>query len=670
MAVAGTVSVVSVEGGTELQPYPDASPNSGGEGRRSSQIATPPEDPLRSLPLEERRTKSVGTGLKRKATDILSLPSFRRGFVWTDSSMDNVSPSALYTLTAPPLPDPPCHLVDDPKIQAALQAYKEHIRVETPFKVDKLESMLLSHPNRPFVESVMKGLREGFWPLDGGEWKFEREEVLENYATEEKDLEAIRKFKERECTAGRWSSEVSHLLPGVKVSPLFVVWQNEKPRVVNDHAASGLNDGIPREEAKVRYDDMHSFGQSLNNARRSHRGRTLVTFKDDVEKAFLNVPAHPIWQLRQFVRVDGKLYVVRRLVFGSRASPRIWCAVSGLICWLGIYKLGIPDLHVYMDDFFGWDFADNLVRYRGEQRPKRQVQLLLFWEAIGCPFDDEKQLWGPILKIIGFQVDINAGKISIMPGTIDDIVAKAQKFLATTGRSPPLREWWRLAGHLNWLLNVLPWGRPALTEMYRKMGGKAHASSGVPINAEVRRDLGWLMETVPKAIGVRFTDEGRWEDREADFVVWTDASLRMALSFVFAGNGYVYQLKPPPPNVPVDIFFLELVAILSAVHHAATMRSPPRRMLLWTDSLDAVGVFNTLRANESLHNGALLGVASLILRTGIDLRVRFIPGKENVGADLLSRLMFDDFRRQFPTYRVRAFEPARELLPTRWRTCF
>jgi hypothetical protein len=90
--------------------------------------------------------------------------------------------------------------------------------------VDKLEAMLRSHPNRLFIDSVMKGLREGFWPLDEGKWKLELEEVPENYAMEDVDLEAIRAFRDRECGAGRWSSEVSSLLPGAKVSPLFVIW--------------------------------------------------------------------------------------------------------------------------------------------------------------------------------------------------------------------------------------------------------------------------------------------------------------------------------------------------------------------------------------------------------------------------------------------------------------
>jgi hypothetical protein len=96
-----------------------------------------------------------------------------------------------------------------------------------------------------------------------------------------------------------------------------------------------------------------------------------VTFKSDVASAFLNLPAHPIFQLRQVVRIEGKLFIVRWLVFGNRASPRCWCAVSGLLCWLGVRKLGILGLHVYMDDFFGWDYADNLVWFRGKLHPCR-----------------------------------------------------------------------------------------------------------------------------------------------------------------------------------------------------------------------------------------------------------------------------------------------------------
>jgi hypothetical protein len=312
--------------------------------------------------------------------------------------------------------------------------------VETPFNVDKFKLLLADHPNQLFVQSVMQGLCEGFWPFDEGEWKIELEEVIPNYASSAEDAEAIRAFCNHEITTGRWSDPLdsTELLPGMKISPLFVVWQNEKPRIVNDHSHSGINDNIPCLEAKVKYDDMHTFGQTLHDTCSANPGKHLVTFKSDVASAFLNLPAHPIFQLRQVVKIEGKLFIVRCLVFGNRASPRCWCAVSGLLCWLGIWKLHIHGLHVYMDDVFGWDYASNLIYYRGKLCPHRQVQLLLLWESISCLFEDRKQEHGEALKIIGFWVNVNAGSISLSLSSVIDIISKIDLFLATPGRAPAL----------------------------------------------------------------------------------------------------------------------------------------------------------------------------------------------------------------------------------------
>ncbi|KAJ8690349.1 hypothetical protein PTI98_013649 [Pleurotus ostreatus] len=530
--------------------------------------------------------------------------------------------------------------------------------------------MLADHPNQPFVRSVMRGLREGFWPIDDGEWKIELEEISDNPVSNEEDLIALRAYRDKEVAAGRWSESLPSLHPKMKVSPMFVVWQKGKGRIITDHSASGLNDGIPREEGRVKYDDMRPFGQCLLDAKLKYPGRRIVTFKDDVASAFLNVPAHPLWQLRQVVVVDGIYYIVRRLVFGNRASPRIWCSISGLICWIAVRKLGISSLHVFMDDFFGWDFADNLMLFRGKLRPRQQVWLLLLWDRINCPWEEKKQSFGDIQKIIGFWVDANVGSISLSPGSVADILEKISSFLNTHDRAPILREWQRLTGHLNWAINVLPWGRPALSELYRKMSGKEHPKRPIFINREVRESLSWLSDVIPRSIGVHFIDALRWKDSDADMVMWTDASLRNALAYTYAGNAFVYQIRENQTRYVIDIFFLEMVAILSAVHHAASLTTPPRRLLIFTDSLDSVGILNSLAAHEPLHNAPLKAIASIVLTTGVDLQARHIPGKENIKADLLSRLLFDDYKRQFPADKISSFSPPRDLLDERWRNTF
>ena len=181
--------------------------------------------------------------------------------------------------------------------------------------------------------------------------------------------------------------------------------------------------------------------------------------------------------------------------------------------------------------------------------------------------------------------------------------------------------------------------------------------AGIALNSDVIRNLEWLIEAILKAIGVCFINATHWDDQEADFVLWTDASLCLGLAFVYAGSGFTYALSTGLAKEKIDIFFLELVAILSAVHHVALFSCPPRKVLLWTDSLNSVAAYSSLRAAEPIHNSVLLALAGILLQTGIDLWVCHIAGKENVRADLLSRLMIDEYYRRFPAERVHLFSP-------------
>lgn len=370
-------------------------------------------------------------------------------------------PSIQSTYTAPPLPTPPLHLLDNPQIQSTLKAMEKYIKVETPFNVDHLELLLSIHPNQPFVASVMHSLHDGFWPFYDAEWKEESNQHIDNYVTEPVDFAALRAHRDQEVAAGRWSEALPKdfvLLPGMKVSPMFVVWQKGKPQIIMDQTGSGLNDHIPKAEGKVKYDDMHTFGQVLNDVLKEHPHEELILFKSDVAKAFLNLPGHPLWQLCQVVTVDGHYHIVRRLVFGTRTSPHCWCSLSALLCWVGSVKLGIDELHVYMDDFYGWDFRQNLVHFHHQLRPSRQVQLLIFWDEILCPYEDKKQESGVTLKIIGFWVDIIRGSISLSSESIEALVIDISTFLSSPNRKAALRDWQHLAGSLNWsLMSPLSW---------------------------------------------------------------------------------------------------------------------------------------------------------------------------------------------------------------------
>ena len=87
--------------------------------------------------------------------DILEGPRFCQGYLWSSTPVNSLSLSALSTETAPLLPSPPPHLLNDPIIQKTLESLQGFIKVNTPFNIDHLETLLFDHPNQPFVKSVI-----------------------------------------------------------------------------------------------------------------------------------------------------------------------------------------------------------------------------------------------------------------------------------------------------------------------------------------------------------------------------------------------------------------------------------------------------------------------------------------------------------------------------------
>jgi len=156
-------------------------------------------------------------------------------------------------------------------------------------------------------------------------------------------------------------------------------------------------------------------------------------------------------------------------------------------------------------------------------------------------------------------------------------------------------------------------------------------------------------------------------------LVWhSDLSTPLAFAFTYNNEGFVYQIHSQTPNTEkVDIFFLKLLAILSTIHYVASnFPHPPSHLLIFTDNLDSVGVFNSLSASQLMHNGVILSVTQVILCSGIDLCVWHIEGKQNIKADLLSHLLFHEFHQKFPPIHICLFDPPCDLLLVQWRKSF
>ena len=196
-------------------------------------------------------------------------PRFVREYVWSPNEKQVMS-TALFSETAPPLPQPPKNELSDIQKWNVIRAHSHLFRITTPIRAGRLCDLLSEHPNRPLVESVEEGLKHGFWP-----WAVTKNStapaIVDNAQLQKiKDpahLQFMNEQRDEEIRLGRFSHAFDILSPGMTTIPLWVVPKphSDKFRLVVDHSAGDYapNSFIPPEEASVHLDTLHTLGNAL-----------------------------------------------------------------------------------------------------------------------------------------------------------------------------------------------------------------------------------------------------------------------------------------------------------------------------------------------------------------------------------------------------------------------
>ena len=105
-------------------------------------------------------TKSIVTAKTERIQGLQ--PKYLRYNLWSLDS--NTQSTADWTEFAYPLLSIPSHELQNPIVIETITHNPSFFKIVTPIDVDRFESLLHSHPNQLFVQSVCKGLCEGFWP--------------------------------------------------------------------------------------------------------------------------------------------------------------------------------------------------------------------------------------------------------------------------------------------------------------------------------------------------------------------------------------------------------------------------------------------------------------------------------------------------------------------------
>ncbi|KAH8919586.1 hypothetical protein BT69DRAFT_1352992 [Atractiella rhizophila] len=537
-------------------------------------------------------------GLSRRSEgNHLPRPRYLRNFLWHGEE-SLVNPSADSSEISSPLPRPPRSFMEDPVAWATIRAYPELFKVWTPINLEYFESQLSSHPNPAFVESVLTGFREGFWPH-----AVSRPQVMEerrNHGTCDINMEVLRSMRDEELQEGRWSPPFENLLPGMTTSPLGLIPKKDsaKFRIITDqsYGESSLNSLIDKAKVRVR-----SMGTRQSIALEI---RCVFSFSPPAYASVVAAITGPA----------NRRPILRRLSFDD-FLPRYSnsSSTSKTPCSVGT-------------------FGNSIRLEEAAPRLKPRDHWVSGRRSKTSTFIREGEESG--VCTLSSRVCTLSQQTTAPHRLVENprMVQLDPQRLPPCTLCPPI------------LLPEDGWEVSQIREI-------------LFLNRAVKRDLEWAADYVETSDGVLWIENRDWSGNKADLLGYCDACPR-GVGFWFPQLNIGFQGQF---NVPfnVDIFLAESLAVLHALRFSIARGH--RRIVLFTDSMNSVDLFSLHSPPLSLAKVFRNAVLLLAQHPEVDLRVLHVPGEENYIADALSRNR-EVVRCYLPNLIITPFEPPTEEL--------
>ena len=217
-----------------------------------------------------------------------------------------------------------------------------------------------------------------------------------------------------------------------------------------------------------------------------------------------------------------------------------------------------------------------------------------------------------------------------------------------------MKEWQRVAGWVNWALNIYPLLRPALNNVYAKLKGKDQ-NAKVWANIAIQEDLVWARKKVMESNGMLLLKSLSWETSGCTCTLETDAC-PSGYAYWYPSTKQGFSVSTPKGTPTTRITFFEALAVLSALYNVHHHFPPESKIVIYSDNFTTVAMFNSLRALPQ-YNCILKAAVDILLEGKHQLRVLHIAGEDNAVADALSR---GDYMRALnlqPALTIRSFEP-------------
>ena len=356
--------------------------------------------------------------------------------------------------------------------------------VVTPLKWQSWQHELQDHPDKEWVEYLVRGLKDGFRiGHDQTKVSMKQRRGMIFEASQHGDI--IDDYLENEESERRiWRLSQNPQEGEVQCSPFGVIPKKGKPGkwrlIINLSAPEGgsTNDGIAKELASVTYTSVEEVVERILLL-----GQGALIAKADVKAAYRNVPVHPRDRWLLGMKWREETYVDGTLPFGLRSAPLIFTALGDAVEWIALRK-GASWLRHYIDDFV-------MVGRAGTNECAEAVRALKeTCQELGMPLDENKEE-GPseVLTFLGMEIDSINMEVTLPQNKLGELRSTLKRWRGM--KSCRRRDLESIVGSLNHACKAVRPGQAFKRRLQDLLVTVNRDGRRVRLNQEARADIEW-----------------------------------------------------------------------------------------------------------------------------------------------------------------------------------
>ncbi len=491
------------------------------------------------------------------------------------------------------------------------------------------DEKLQDFPIQEFKCFVLDSVKSGAPVFYGGPRP--ASQVVHNHKTSTEIHIATTNYILEERRAGRIIGPFLSLPDGVSLSPLGAVPKDEtKFRITTDLSfpeGLSVNDGIRKEDVKIKYVTPKDIVAMIDRV-----GTPCHLWKSDLKSAYRHVAIREEDTMLQGIQWFGMFFVDLFLPFGLRSAPAVFSAMAAALAWIATQEdpqLFFDALLHYLDDFFGACTSKTRALHAVDKFKK-------IANSLGFRINPTKTEVGECITILGNDWDTRTRLVCIST----DRRRKYHNVLVVLLdlKAVRVKKLQEVAGRLECVAQLLWFASPFRRQFYDRIAGR-HSNKFVSIDSiEFRKEVVWWLGILHHLPGLPFDWISLDPEMHHDVILYSDASTGYG-GGVFWGEKWFQLCWKEIPTMCTGVTDIQVMEMFMVTAAALTWGNQWRgkSVLFWIDNQADLFASRKGHSKNKLVLDLLKTLAMASLRHHFKYILKYIPSKENVRADHLSR---------------------------------